>query len=341
MYHQNHINASAEPAVELEDENAKAKKGAKAQDKGKPRYCGKELGADPTKRPAEGFEWRGRGEPKTGKGRWVKDHNLPTEESFHPDFNHPPPKGPHWDYTGPDGEARLYSRRNLGVEMIKQLLKYKLDFDSSWEYVFDNLDKVNTLSIQLLKLLNFKDGYFFTLLPNDANLDNIYDFKGGLVLPQNPIETHIVNGHKSYYSWIPNIRNELSHLILKEITLNPNLFCLMDDFEGYPKDRYHIHYVDNYSLFYGDEIYLSLTSQNISIELIMKCLKSSHTFWHSLSIFTKANLTEVSKDINLEEIKEICKKTELIMVCAYDGEGYVFWEKNPTNGSKGFFEECN
>ena len=44
----------------------------------KPPYCGEKLGDDPTKCPGEGFEWRGSGDPETGRGSWVKDHRLPT-----------------------------------------------------------------------------------------------------------------------------------------------------------------------------------------------------------------------------------------------------------------------
>ena len=36
-----------------------------------------------------------------------KDWKQPTEVRLHPDLNHPPPKAPHWDYEGPDGDARL------------------------------------------------------------------------------------------------------------------------------------------------------------------------------------------------------------------------------------------
>jgi hypothetical protein len=71
----------------------------------------------------------------------------------------------------------------------------------------------------------------------------------------------------------------------------------------------------------------------------VKCLRASNVLWHSLCVFTTANLIEVSKMLNLEKIKEICKRTELFMVCAYDGEGYVFWEKHQSNTSIGLFEE--
>ena len=50
--------------------------------------------------PAPGFEWRGSGDPSSGKGNWF---NPTTGEMFHPDLNHPAPIGPHWDYTDANG----------------------------------------------------------------------------------------------------------------------------------------------------------------------------------------------------------------------------------------------
>jgi hypothetical protein len=225
------------------------------------------------------------------------------------------------------------------MEMMKQLNKHKLDFDLVWEYVQDDLDKTNALSSELLNSLAFKDGYFFTLLPDDANLKNIYDFKGGLVLPQYPEEEHIVNDHRSTYSWVPDIEDEMSHLILKEIKSKDDLSCIFDNVSGTASDIYYIHFSDAHPLFYEKEVYFLLEQNNLSIELVLKCLKASFSFWHSLCVFTTADFTNVSKNLSLEKINEICLTIELVMIGAYDGEGYVFWEKKLTNASKGFFAE--
>jgi hypothetical protein len=60
-------------------------------------------GDDPNVSPGEDWEWRG---PKD-KGSW---YNPKTGETLHPDLNHTPPEGPHWDYipykNGP--QYRLY-----------------------------------------------------------------------------------------------------------------------------------------------------------------------------------------------------------------------------------------
>lgn len=52
-------------------------------------------GNDPTKCNIPNFEWRGSGTPASGHGNFV---NMKTGEWLHPDLNHGPPIGPHWDY---------------------------------------------------------------------------------------------------------------------------------------------------------------------------------------------------------------------------------------------------
>jgi len=49
----------------------------------------------PSKSPGSGWEWRGPGKPGTPKGAWFKPK---TGETLHPNLDHKPPIGPHWDY---------------------------------------------------------------------------------------------------------------------------------------------------------------------------------------------------------------------------------------------------
>jgi uncharacterized protein RhaS with RHS repeats len=57
---------------------------------------------DPAQSPGEDWEWRGNGEPGSSEGSW---YNPDTDESLHPDLDHDEPKGPHWDWTDPDGNV--------------------------------------------------------------------------------------------------------------------------------------------------------------------------------------------------------------------------------------------
>lgn len=65
-------------------------------------------GNDPAKCNQPGFEWRGSGSPASGKGNYV---NMSTGEWLHPDLNHGPPIGPHWDYgvRGSTETVRIFS----------------------------------------------------------------------------------------------------------------------------------------------------------------------------------------------------------------------------------------
>jgi hypothetical protein len=57
-------------------------------------------GNNPNTSPGDGFEWRGSGNPDSGKGNW---YNPTTGEKWNPDITHGEPIGPHWDYTDPSG----------------------------------------------------------------------------------------------------------------------------------------------------------------------------------------------------------------------------------------------
>jgi len=211
---------------------------------------------------------------------------------------------------------------------MKQLNKHKLNFDPTWKYVKNNLEKATTLSAELLNLLDFKNGHFFTLLPNDANIKRLYEFEGGVILPQNPEQEYFVSGKRATYSIIPTIRKELSELILKKIESKDKLCCVFDDVVRIPTDK-HMALFHSYGLFYKNEVYYLLEKNKISNELIIQCLRASNAFWHSLCVLSKIDFKcEDSKKLDLEKIKDICLNADLIIIGAYDGEGYIFWEKS-------------
>lgn len=221
---------------------------------------------------------------------------------------------------------------------MKNLNKITLNFDETLKYVIDDLDKTNTLSDELVKFTNFKNGDFFTLLPEDANLNAMHDFKTGWILPTNPIEAYVVSEQIVRYSIKNSIRVELEPLIINELSSHPYCSCIIDKVTGSADDVYYSTYADCNPVFYETEVYFLLNKNNISRKTISKCLTASTSFWHSLCLITGAKLANVTKKLDLEKIKEICTHAELIMVGAYDGEGYVFWENNPGHMRKGFFE---
>ena len=54
---------------------------------------------DPTQPPGPGWKWMGNGPVGSREGNW---HNPGTNQSLHPDLDHPVGKDPHYDYYGPN-----------------------------------------------------------------------------------------------------------------------------------------------------------------------------------------------------------------------------------------------
>jgi hypothetical protein len=116
-------------------------------------------------------------------------------------------------------------------KVMKILKKHKLDFASSYEFFKDNLSKTNALSNELLKEIDFKKGYFFTLLPDDANLETLYNFRIG-IMPEKPPQEYFINGERAIYSEITTIREETAEIILKYIHENKHMECIFDNVNG-------------------------------------------------------------------------------------------------------------
>ena len=174
---------------------------------------------------------------------------------------------------------------------MKKLKKFKLDFNLTWIYFRENLDQVNTLSTNILKVINSFDGNFFTLLPENVNYEQIHIFSDGGILFQPPDREYVESEIKSKYSTIPSIDDELAVLIFYEIQSQNNFSCIFDDVNCSPENSKGCQIFDNYGLSYMEESYYLLKKNEITIKLIKECMNISNAFWHSLCLFTKADFT--------------------------------------------------
>ncbi len=214
---------------------------------------------------------------------------------------------------------------------MKNLEKHDLSFDRTFNYFKDQLTYGNTLSTELLRLIDFSKGNFFTLLPNDANLKGCYEFKSGGILPQPPTQWHYIDGRKASYSFIPTVQEEVSHYILEQAN-ELELTCIFEDVSSSKRSLY-LEYFYKRSIihFYQDETYFILNKIKLELNSISKCLETANSIWHSLCILSNTDCSMFKEDLSIEEIDNLCTNSKLIIVGAYDGEGYVFWERSNDN----------
>lgn len=210
---------------------------------------------------------------------------------------------------------------------MKKLIRHELDSNQAISYFLENLENTNNLSSFLLKKIKFNKGRFFTLLPNNANLFNKYNFKEGGILPYQPKKEYVCKGEKAFYSEIPNIRTEVSNFINKTIKEH-SYNCVVDDVIRYATDKKLPDIFFELGFTRGNEIYYVIQRDSTCPENIMSCLNLSNAFWHSLCILTSAHFDDtLGRTLNDEKLNEICERTQMVILGAYDSEGYLFWEK--------------
>lgn len=211
--------------------------------------------------------------------------------------------------------------------MGKTLFRHNLDYDKAIVYTREQLIFGNTLSKELLNVLDFEKGKFFTLLPDDADLTRIYEFPYGWILPQNETIEYInESGGKSSFSWTPTVKNEISSFISEKLRLKTNRVCIFEDVVQLLSDP-HIKFFHEYGLLYINELYYLVNGKNSSQETIASAIGEANALWHLVFILTESDKSYAAgQEITLGEIKEFCKDTQLLIIGAYDGEGFVLWE---------------
>lgn len=216
----------------------------------------------------------------------------------------------------------------MGNKVTDKLIKLELPFEETKNYFVAVLKDTNIISNSLVDFVEFGEGVFFTLLPKDANLNQINQFHSGGILRQNPVLEYKIEGKKARYQLIPTIREPVCKLIVEMVKKNINLSCIIDDvtipLRYYEQDSLF----QNFGYSYNQEVFFIQTNNNISETTTIECLQASNSFWHSLCILTAVDFNNfLDRKLTLTQIEQICRNAKLILVGAYDGEGYVFWEK--------------
>lgn len=209
---------------------------------------------------------------------------------------------------------------------MKIIHKYNLDFKKTLPYFLEHIEYGNTLCQKIIKKVPFSEGNFFILLPDDADLTKLYQFSTGSMIPTIPygkvvydIEAYpqgyqpqqIISMDSELSIFMLNYLKEFNHSVVVE-----NSLLTTEECSKIP----HVNMVP-----YNQEVYYFL-NQNNSLSEIDEVIGQSSCLWHFMAIITNINNTTaiLLKD---EDLDEICDHAQLVIVGAYDGEAYIFWEK--------------
>jgi len=211
--------------------------------------------------------------------------------------------------------------------MIK-LRKTVLDFDKTIQYFKEHIDAKVILSEAVLHEINFKNGHFFTLLPENAFFEKIYEFNYGGILsnPDPKIIRKRFYGKEFIGCEIATIDEYLNEHLFNLLKKNPKISCVFSDYNSSYKKSNYLKLNSAYVLHKNDEVYFLIKNKALTNENLLKIIKQVGIFWYMLGILTEG--LEIKKhELDNSTLFSIINNTKLIFTEAYDGEGYIFWEK--------------
>jgi hypothetical protein len=125
------------------------------------------------------------------------------------------------------------------------------------------------------------------------------------------------------------VRDFVNTVIMKMLSDDNSLSCVFDDVATTFRNNYN----DPFFLLCGcsleKEVYYIVNSSNVNLALIEDCFNCSNAIWHSLCVLSNTDLSEalIEKKLTNKKLNEICQNVQKVILGAYDGEGYLFWER--------------
>jgi len=197
-------------------------------------------------------------------------------------------------------------------------------------YLEESLKDGHTLAKLVLEVIRFESGYITTFLPPNVAPESIKDFRTGGKLPSSPEpESYVPDGQSQKITPVPNTDADLAFVVKGHLRLDKRRVCAMEDALKRPGDLILKRLKTRYATF-ENEIYHLLFHTDAgtnNVENVLKTAKSLPTFVGLLTSCSHPPGLATDGTLSLTELRELAIKVNKIFVGAYDGEGYLLWNK--------------
>ncbi len=206
------------------------------------------------------------------------------------------------------------------------LKKYYLD-----SRAIDWIEEVFTCNTSLSRFLSdslpLRSGKIWTYAPVNVHEGSLYNFSEGgllgrLLLKRKSMTS--VSGEKYVLEEIPDCSEELTSYLFDLFQTGTIDSCLFEDVMARANDLDIQERFSDSARFVGNEVYHVLEKSNVSECGINKIICAVNLSWHFLCV--GSNEAMDFKSLQGENLKWYATKVKLLVVGAYDGESFVFWE---------------
>ncbi|MBU0455439.1 MAG: hypothetical protein ABIH77_02160 [Pseudomonadota bacterium] len=206
--------------------------------------------------------------------------------------------------------------------MKDEMMQYQLDGKAK-VYIEEHLAAGGMLSEIMIHRLNLNLGDVYTILPRDAHIKQIDRYKAGGILND--------AGLPKGQSWeqVPNLDEYFSKFIFDYLSSSDDSYCLIEDVLAYSSDK-NIEINGSSLLVHNKSItyFLGATSE---LEVVLNVVKQCKTAWHFVGILARGDVFNIVKNTTIQisdnQLKTLCRNIQVLLLGAYDGEGYLCWER--------------
>lgn len=194
------------------------------------------------------------------------------------------------------------------------------------DYVSEHLGSVNVLCATLSKVVATEPGKLRTLAPTGAPHERLYEFTLGGLLASN-LDFSRMQRLPDGSGLMPadSLRSEQAKYLRSLLERFPSAACVVDDFNPTWSDE--MAQSDPFSFGVGDEIY-HLFRAGDPIEPLVQAIGDGDTIWHGVTaICTHAPKLHANRTCSTEQIEAAALSVIALTCTAYDGEGFVVWQR--------------
>ena len=209
---------------------------------------------------------------------------------------------------------------------------YTLEKPEAKAFLRKCLEAGRILSAEILKTVTLDDGYISTAFPKDSNLEKLYSFEEGGIIPPAPKSEWKKTAHGRWEP-VATFRKYIVDVIHSFVNQGDGYCCIIEDALAKPTDSFK-----NYkskTLFFRDTVFHHVSKVNGTVDDIEMAINWSKSIRPpTIGVLTVIDTTEIFMDssfIPQDTIKLIAQHVEKIFIEAYDMEGYLVWHKKVDN----------
>ena len=205
--------------------------------------------------------------------------------------------------------------------MDVELVRWTLD-DRALAYVLNALEDGTILGAALQSLISDTHGELFTLTPPDVSEAQIYEFSwGGLFPPRSDGIPTEGGGRLFRVDSVIGARDEMFAAFLKT---DPRACCVVCEQNARPNAPHPV--TEPTAFWVGERCYHWLGPDS-SVELVQETLRLAEMPWYGGAACCLPVVGLQKTDVNDEILIDLANHAVQISVGAYDGEGFVIWQR--------------